>query len=148
MKKRIVSILLVAVMLFGITSASGAYIPNPEINPQASLYLAAYAVTLEPLGDGEMYIDMTVEGTTRMTKLGVVEMLIEERTPTGTWHEFDTLYGLDNPDFYGYNEITYLGEYNFEGTVGNYYRVTLLVFAQNANGYDSGEIVSVIAPCR
>lgn len=147
MKKRIVSILLIAVMLFGITSASGAYIPTPEINPQASLYLAAYSVTLEPLGDGEMYIGMTVEGTTVMTKLGVVEMLIEERTPTGTWHEFDTLYGLDNPDFYGYNRITYLGEYYFDGTVGNYYRVTLLVFAQNANGYDSGEITSVIAPC-
>lgn len=148
MKKRIVSILLVAVMLFGITSASGAYIPTPEINPQASLYLAAYSVTLQPFGDGEMYIDMIVEGTDTMTKIGVVEMFIEERTPTGSWHEFDTLYGLDNPDFYMYNCIGYLGEYSFEGTVGNEYRVTLTVFAQNANGYDSGEITSVIAPCR
>ena len=147
MKKRIVSILLVAVMLFGITPAYGAYIPTPEINPQASLYLAAYSITLEPLGDGDMYIDMLVEGTDIMTKIGVVEMFIEERTPTGTWHEFDTLYGLDNPDFYQYNTPFYLGEYEFEGTVGNEYRVTLLVFAQNANGYDSGEITSVIAPC-
>ena len=148
MKKHIIAVFIVIAILVGCTSASCAYIPGPEINPQASLYLAAYSVTLQPLGNGDMYIDMTVEGTTVMTKLGVVEMRIEERTPTGTWHEFDTLYGLDNPDFYMYNRITYLGARYFEGTVGNEYRVTLLVFAQNANGYDSGEIVSVIAPCR
>ena len=147
MKRHIIAVFVVIAILVGCASASCAYIPGTEINPMASLYLDSYSVTLEPLGDGEMYIDMTVEGTTRMTKLGVVEMLIEERTPTGTWHEFDTLYGLDNPDFYGYNRITYIGEYYFEGTVGNEYRVTLLVFAQNANGYDSGEITSVIAPC-
>lgn len=148
MKKHIISIFIVISVLVGCASASCVYIPETEINPMASLYLDSYSVTLQPLGDGEMYIDMTVEGTTLMTKIGVVEMYIEEKTPTGTWHEFDTLYGLDNPDFYMYNCIGYLGEYSFEGTVGNEYRVTLLVFAQNANGYDSGEITSVIAPCR
>ena len=148
MKRHIIAVFVVIAILTGCVSASCAYIPGTEINPMASLYLDSYTVTLEPLGDGEMYIGMTVEGTTRMTKLGVVEILIEERTPTGTWHEFDTLYGLDNPDFYMYNVRLYLGECYFEGTVGNEYRVTLLVFAQNENGYDSGEIVSVIAPCR
>ena len=62
LKRHIIAVFVVIAILVGCASASCAYIPGTEINPMASLYLDSYSVTLEPLGDGEMYIDMTVEG--------------------------------------------------------------------------------------
>lgn len=147
MKTRIISVLLAVIMLFGITSASAAYVPTPEINPQASLQLSAYSITLEALGDGEMYIDFTVDGTTVMDKIGIFSLVIEERTPGGAWDDFDILYGYTHPEFYMYNSVGYLGEYYFDGTVGNDYRATIVVYAEDSRGCDTGELTSVIARC-
>ena len=135
-------------MILGVAPASAAYIPEPEINPQASLQLAAYSITLEPLGGGEMYIDFTVEGTTVMDKIGIFSLLIEERTPGGTWEVFERLYGADHDEFYMYDSIVYLGEYYFDGTVGKQYRATIVVYAEDSRGRDIGELTSVIGLCR
>ena len=147
MKKKIISLLLAVFMLIGITSVSAAYIPEPEINPQASLQLSAYSITLEPLGNGEMYIDFTVLGTDVMDKIGIFSLVIEERTPGGAWDDFDILYGYTHPEFYHYNSAGYLGDYCFDGTVGMQYRATIVVYAEDSRGCDTGELTSVIATC-
>lgn len=147
MKTRIISVLLAVIMLFGITSASAAYVPTPEINPQASLQLSAYSITLMPLGNGEMYIDFTVDGTTVMDKIGIFSLVIEERTPGGAWNDIEILYGYNHPEFYQYNTAGYLGDYCFDGTVGNDYRATIVVYAEDSRGRDTGELTSVIARC-
>ena len=135
-------------MLIGITSVSAAYIPEPEITPQASLQLSAYSITLEPLGNGEMYIDFSVLGTDVMDKIGIFSLVIEERTPGGVWDDIEILYGYNHPEFYQYNTAGYLGAYYFDGTVGNDYRATIVVYAEDSRGRDTGELTSVIATCR
>lgn len=146
MKKRILPLLFVICVLVSIISTAGAR----EIIPYASKYLDQYGVTLIATGDGEMAIDMFVDGVSKMSKIGVMEVYIEEKnTSTGSWHEYDTLYGMDDPStFYDYNSYDYLRTIYFDGVVGRYYRVSLIVYAGNSSGSDTGEITSYTVRCK
>ena len=146
MRRRAVTLLLVVCIVMSVANAVFAR----EVVPYASSYLDRYGVSLIAAGDGQMAIDMSVDGVSKMSKIGVMEVYIEEKnTSTGSWHEYDTLYGMDDPDtFYDYNSYDYLRTIYFDGVVGRYYRVSLIVFASNSSGSDTGEITSYTVRCK
>lgn len=146
MLKKFVSIVMVLCICCTMILGVGA----KEVTPYASKYLEEYSVSLIAVGDGEMAIDMIVDGVTKMTRIGVMEVYIEEKnTSTGSWHEYDTLYGMDDPDtFYDYNSFDYMRTIYFDGVVGRYYRVTITAHAVNSSGSDHGDVTSYTVRCK
>lgn len=147
MKKSIVSFfIIVALIICCIPNAIAAQVPE-ENNPNASLYLSSYSVDLVAIGSGQMAVEMSVNATGTMTKLGVVTLYIEQKI-NGEWQEYDTVYGMYHSDFYVYNHYSYLGEYIFDGVAGRQYRATITAYARNSSGSDTGTVTSLAVTCR
>ena len=127
-------------------SANAVFPENGDL-PQASLYLSSYGVDLIAIGNGEMAVEMEVDATGLMTKVGVLSLYIEQKI-NGVWQEYDTVYGIYHSDFYAYNDYDYLGEYIFSGVAGRQYRVTMTAYARNSTGSDTGIVMSGAVTCR
>lgn len=142
MKKRIISFALIICVLFSVAGTASAAM-------DASSQLEQYTVLLKANGNGDMSITMTVDGATKMSKIGVDEVYIEEKnTSTSTWHEFDTYYGMDDKDtFYDFDSYDYIRTIHFTGVQGRYYRVTLSVYGKNDKGSDTGWVTSKTVRC-
>ena len=141
MKRRLFSLFLMLIMMFSVgMTASAVYRPEigmPTINgTRSSAYL-----------DGQIAVAMTVEARSKMEKLGVHEVEIEQKV-NGNWRYYDSQYGAEHPEFYDYNTWDYVGTTYFQGTPGVSYRVTLTVYARNSKGSDTGYITSYTVVCR
>ena len=66
----------------------------------------------------------------------------------GTWSTYDTLYAIDNPNFYQYNTANYVDTVSFYGTQGTEYRVTITAYAGKSGRYDSATVTSYTAICK
>ncbi len=140
MKKRVVSLVLALAM---IVSVSGAALATAK----ASDYLSSYTISLEAIGNGRMEIFYDVNGTSTMTKIGAQALYVDEYV-NGSWSSYTTLLAVDNDDFYGYNTAGHAGFAYFNGTPGVKYRVTLVAYARNSSGSDTGWGTSLSATCR
>ena len=142
MKKRMVSALLILGLLFSMTTAVYGAV-------NASDYLEQYSVGLVAKGNGRMAYPVTVDGVTKMDKIGLMTVIIDEKnTSNGTWHEYEVYYGMDDPDtYYDYDSYDYFHTLYFNGVPGRYYRVTLLVYAGDSTGCDTGWITSATVRC-
>lgn len=138
MKKKIVSFLLAVLMM--------AFSAVPAF-ARASDYLDDYFVDLYANGDGEMVVQVVVNGVGVLDKIGVRRIDIEHKV-NGSWTYYDTLDAVEHPEFYVYDARTYLNEIPFEGTPGDFYRVTVMVYAQRGSGSDTGYVSSASALCR
>lgn len=138
MKKRIVSFLLVVLMmaLFAVPAFA-----------RSSDYLDTYGVDLYANGDGEMVVQVVVNGVGVLDKIGVRRIDIEQKV-NGSWTHCGTMDAVEHPEFYVYDARTYLDEIPFEGTPGVTYRVTVMVYAQRGSGSDTGYISSLSALCK
>lgn len=76
MRQKILSSILVVSLVFSFACTVGA---RKEITPYASSYLEQYSVSLAADGNGVMSIDMSVDGVSKMSKIGVMEVYIEEK---------------------------------------------------------------------
>ena len=146
MKRRLFSLFLMLIMMFSVgMTASAVYRPEigmPTINgTRSSAYLDGYSVGIEARGNGKIAVAMTVEARSKMEKLGVHEVEIEQKV-NGNWRYYDSQYGAEHPEFYDYNTWDYVGTTYFQGTPGVSYRVTLTVYARNSKGSDTGYITS------
>lgn len=138
MKKKIVSFLLVALMMASTAVPAFA---------RASDYLDNYGVDLYANGDGEMVVQVIVNGVGVLDKIGVRRIDIEQKVD-GKWEYYDTLDAVEHPEFYVYDARTYLNEIPFDGTPGVSYRVTVMVYAQRGSGSDTGYISSLSEVCK
>ena len=141
MRKHFISILLVVCLLFALTLPAGA---------RASNYLNDYIVSINPVGNGEIDVTMVVDGVREMDMIGVLELAIDEKnTSTSSWHEYEVYYGNDDPDtFFAYDSFDYFNGITFTGVPGRYYRVTLIVYAGDSTGSDTGWITSGTVKCE
>ncbi|MCI8526489.1 MAG: hypothetical protein HFF17_11380 [Oscillospiraceae bacterium] len=144
MRKRAASLLIVIAVLLSLAGAAEA------AAERASAYLERYTISLRAKGSGRMAIVMTVDGVDEMREIGVDEVFIEEKnSSTASWHEFDTYYGMDDPEtYYDYNSYDYLRTVYFDGTPGRYYRVTIVAFAADKTGSDTGWVTSSTVLCK
>ena len=117
------------------------------IVPHASAYLSDYSISFGARGNCRMVVTMDVNAVRTVDKLGCLMLIIEHKVD-GTWYEYDTLYGIEEPGFYMYNTASYLGTYSFYGEPGVQYRATMIAYAQDSTGYDTGEdLTSHVVTC-
>lgn len=142
MKKRMISLVLTVATLLGISGVACA------VEPRASYTLDDYYVTLNAKGDGRMNAAVIVNGVGVADKIGVQILYIEYKAnPNDSWHYYDSLYGAENPDFYVYNERSYVDDISFDGIPGEIYRVTVTAYAKKGSLSDTGYVTSGSATC-
>lgn len=153
MKKRIISIIMVVLSLSVFSNAFAINHIETENNtisvivPKSSSYLSTYRVSLVADSNQRMAINISVNGTSTMDKIGVSAIRIDQKV-NGTWSTYDTLYAIDNPNFYQYNTANYVDTVSFYGTQGTEYRVTITAYAGKSGRYDSGTVTSYTAICK
>lgn len=96
-----------------------------------------------------MHVSYGVYGTREMSQIGVYELSIEEEVTPGRWIPYITVEGDDDPDtYYSYNSMWHEGSYYFDGIPGSRYRATMIAYAGNSTGSDTGNIVSAERNCK
>lgn len=142
MKKRIISLVLTVATLLGISGVACA------VEPRASYTLDSYYVTLRAKGDGKMSVGVIVNGVGVSDKIGVQEIFIEHKSNSNdSWSYYDSLFGAENPDFYAYEERSFVKDIYFDGVPGEIYRVTVYAYAKKGSLSDTGNVTSASATC-
>lgn len=143
MKKRVVSLLLTAATLLGVSGAAYA------VEARASYTLDSYYVALVAKGNGKMAVDVSIDGVGVQDKIGVQEISIDYKaSASDDWSYYDSLYGAAHPEFYVYGERSYEGEIFFDGVPGEIYRVTITAYAKSGSKWDTGYVTSGSATCK
>lgn len=145
MMKKFACLFTALAIIFSANSTLAAEYSN--IQPYASNYLDSYGLVLVADGNTAMSISYVVHGVTKMDKLGVQKMTIQERTSTG-WSDYLVYTGGGNQDFYSYNAYDHTGDVIFYGTPGKYYRAIMVVYAEKNGGYDTGTITCTEKLCK
>lgn len=138
MKKRIISSLLVVFMMA--CTAVPAF-------ARASANLDDYYVDLYANGDGDMVVQVVVNGVGIQDKIGVSRIDIEKKI-NGKWTYDRSLDAVEHPEFYVYDARTYLNEIHFDGDSGTTYRVTVMVYARQGSSSDTGYVSSMPEVCE
>lgn len=145
MKKIFVCFVLSLVLVVSVFPVM-AVEPDDDISPQASLYLERYSTGLSALGNEQMLIRVSIAGVGTQDKIGIQRIDIDQLV-NGKWIYYDTMYGLEHPEFYTYDALDYVNEIYFNGTHGTTYRVTVKAYAKKGNGSDTGFVTSNSCVC-
>jgi len=128
--KRIISVLLIALMLCSILPI--ACFAEENNNARASNYFSSYGTTLSKQSDGRIKIVFSCTSTGLASQLGVATYLIQEKDSDGSWDDFSGLLsGKTATDVHSYTFSKY-----FTPRANKQYRVKC-VFTCIMNG--SGE---------
>ena len=96
-----------------------------------------------------MSVTAVVNGVSEQDEIGVQQIDIEYKTSAnGTWKYYDSLYASNYPELYTYNDWTFMGGVNFNGTPGHYYRVTITAYAKKGTLSDTGYVTSTSVQCK
>lgn len=156
MKKRLLALIIA---IFMTTSTAFAQTPLESIEssdsqmllssvtPHASDYLSYYAIAFGARDNCRMVITMDVNAPRTMDRIGCMMLIIENKID-GTWYECDTLVSADYPEFYMYNTASYFHSIDYYGEPGVQYRVTMVAYARDSTGSDTGEVTSYVVTCR
>ena len=155
MKKRLLAFLMASLMMTSISTATNANIANPSISPErwstvaphASSYLDDYSIAFGARDNCRMVITMDVNAPRTMDRIGCMTLTIENKID-GKWYECDTLVSADYPEFIATNTASYFHSINYYGTAGVQYRVTMLAYARDSSGSDTGKVTSYVVTCR
>lgn len=145
MKTKVISVLLVFTVLFGMNCT--AFASESDIAPYSSAYLERYTVSLAANGSGKMTIVASIDGVGIPDKIGIQSIDIQQKI-NGEWEFYDTMDSVDHPEFYVCNSRDYFDAVEFYGTPGRMYKVTLTVFAYKGSSGDTGHVTSPEVMCK
>lgn len=145
MKKRILSFLLAFALVGGSVCAQAVEPGEPD--PQASLYLDGYGISVNPKGGGLMSVTFIVYGTDVMDCLGAKKIVIEEWDGSD-WVTTGTYSVNNNSGFYAYDASEHAGSVTFYGTPGLQYRATLTAYAELDGGSDTKTFTCTPKTCK
>lgn len=156
MKKRLLALLIAVLMMTCTVSAHDtAYqVESSELpilwssaSPHASAYLSDYSIAFGARDNCRMVITMDVNAVRTMDRVGCMMLVIENKID-GRWYECDTLTSADYPEFLEYNTASYFNSIDYYGVAGVEYRVTMVAYARDSSGFDTGEVTSYVVTCR
>ncbi len=145
MKKRICSLLLAFAMVGSSVCAMAA--EPVKRAPNASLYLDAYSVSVNPKGGGLMSVTFVVYGTGTMDVIGAEKIVVEEWDGSD-WEETGTFTAENNSNFLYEDASEYTSSVTFYGTPGVQYRATVTAYAEKDGGSDTGTHTSTPKTCK
>ena len=99
------------------------------VEPRASDYLEAYSAYIYPAGWGKVQVWFSVDGTGYMDEIGALNIKLYESTDNETWTWVDTFHYTDYPAMLGYDDFSYYGHVEYNGTIGRYYKAYVCVWA-------------------
>ena len=156
MKRRLLA-LIIAIFSMTISAVAQTPLENgtssdsqmllSSVTPHASDYLSYYAIAFGARDNCRMVITMDVNAPRTMSRIGC-SMLIIEKKVNGTWYEADTLISADYPEFIAINTASYFHSIDYYGDPGVQYRVTMVAYARDSTGSDTGEVTSYVVTCR
>lgn len=156
MKKRLLALLIAVFMMTSAVSAhdttyqvesSDLQTVWSSVSPHASAYLSDYSIAFGARDNCRMVITMDVNAPRTMDRIGCMTLTIENKID-GKWYECDTLVSADYPEFIATNTASYFHSINYYGTAGVQYRVTMLAYARDSSGSDTGKVTSYVVTCR
>ncbi|MCR4963704.1 MAG: hypothetical protein K6B40_07490 [Firmicutes bacterium] len=147
MKKQTILIIIVAVLIFTLTTSVLAAAPEGKIlEPKSSNYLRSYNVIVSAEGDNKVKVGFNILATDIMNHVGVLEIKIEKKI-SGSWVHDRTLSHQYYSNFLRKNVAQNNANVIFNGVPGVQYRATITAYAANSSGSDTKFKTSYTATC-
>lgn len=130
MRKRLSVIILLGVLfcnLFAMPAAANDF--------RASNQIARYAVAATATGNGEISINFSINGVSRMDKIGADSIKIYAQS--GRQWILVKIYSSDDDGMSSTDTNYFANTLYYSGTAGTYYKIDVTVFAENSAGFDS-----------
>ncbi len=108
-----------------------------DLAPQASLYIRSTSATIQPQGNGKLYLENILGATRIVDQLGVKTIEIQT-LKNGYWQSTYTIVKND----YFYNTGTYVYACYYSGTPGTQYRSYVEFYVSNAGGEETKIVTS------
>ena len=124
MKRRLLSLTLIAAMFFVMAIPASA---------RASEYIHSVSIATRPSGNGKISIRVTVRGTGTMQEIGIMQIVVNEKSSDGSYKPVYT-FTRDGNNLKTKNRETYSATVIYQGTAGKDYYITAQGYAKNARG--------------
>lgn len=142
MKKRMISALCAFVFLLSLSDTAMA------VEPRASDYFWATEVYATAQSGGNVLIEIEINATHTMTKVGATDVYIYEQQSDG---DYDIVYTYTSDDYSGLmwtNNAFYMGSVTYEGDVGTKYYAKCTLYAKDSSGSEIMHVNSNIVTAR
>ena len=126
---RAVALMLAIVMLLPVGAMA--------VESRSSLYLDSYSAYVYPSGWGNVEVWFEVDGTNDMDEIGALEIQLYESKDNSTWSRVATFTHRNYSGMLEYNDYTYTGHVEYDGTTGRYYKAYVCVWAGKDGDGDS-----------
>lgn len=137
-KKIITALALFTVMMSMLALPLVSYaVTDANQVPQASLYIRSTSATVEPEGNGKIYLYNALGATRIVDQLGVKTIEVQAFT-NGYWRSVYTIV----EDDYLYNTGTYVYSCYYYGTPGTQYRSYVEFYVANDGGSETKIVTS------
>lgn len=131
---RVVAAILILAMMIPVGASAAT---AETIQPRASSYLDSYNAYVYLPGDGEVRVYFNVQGTGYMDELGVLFIELYESTDGSSWDCVKTFNHYAISGLLSYDDYYHSGYVSYNGTVGNYYKAYVCVWAGKGGSGDS-----------
>lgn len=128
MKRRLVSLTLVAAMFFVMAIPASA---------RASDYITSATIVTNSPGNGKISITVKVDATGRMQEIGATQVIVHKKGTDGNYRPVYTFTRESTKNLISNNRTSYVFALTYQGTSGEDYYITAQCYAKNASGSGS-----------
>lgn len=125
MKRRLVSLTLVAAMFFVMAIPASA---------RASDYITSATIVTNSLGNGKISMAINVVATGKMQEIGATQVIVNEKGADGKYKPVYTFTKEKTKSLISSNRTSYMFTLTYQGTAGKDYYITAQCYAKNASG--------------
>ena len=127
-------------LMFAMLCIMGSF---TTVSARASDYIDSYEVKIITLGNGQIRVMASVNGTHgNMTQIGIPVLALQEKN--GTQYTTVAIY----TSLYKYNALTYGYYFTYDAVVGKEYRALASFMAKDSTGGDTREAQSLLVKAK
>lgn len=142
MKRKIISVILTLIFALSLTGTAMA------VQPRASDYFAYTDVYASPVSDGGILVEIEINATHTMTKVGATDVYIYEQQSDGRYENIFTYTSDDYPELQWSNNAFYMGSVTYQGTEGKKYYAICTLYCKDSSGSEIMHVTSNIVTAQ
>lgn len=137
---KMISYTLLIALFFSLSVSAQAAQPAPEegLSPLGSKYISSFVAYCHDNGNGELIIGFEIDGTGPiMDEIGAITIdVMEKESASSSYSVVHTFVASSTDGMLGEDESTWIGEVEYDGTIGCTYKAIVTFWVEKDNAGD------------